>query len=313
VPEATAERVFTQLRAFGGYAFPKSHAAAFAVITYQSAWLRHYHPAAFFAGLLRHQPMGFYPARVLISEARRHGVEIRPADVARSTLTPTVEEATIRLGLRAIRGVGEEAGTRLVEARRRGPFRSLADLCRRARLDRRAAEGLIMAGALDRWGIPRRQLLWDLEDALAQAAAPPALDLDRPDAPHFAALPERDRLWMERGTTATPTQGPLTERVRAQLRTLGVTPSGALARWPDGTRVRVGGAVVARQQPPTAHGMAFLALEDAEGFVNVALPPPVVQAYRRVILAPFVLVEGQVARDGAALNVMGARVLALAG
>jgi error-prone DNA polymerase len=118
---------------------------------------------------------------------------------------------------------------------------------------------------------------------------------------------------MERSATATPHDGPLTERVRAQLRALGATPSGALARWPDGTRVRVGGAVVARQQPPTANGMAFLALEDAEGFVNVALPPPVVTAYRQVILAPFVLVEGRVARDGAALNVMGARVLGLVG
>jgi error-prone DNA polymerase len=180
-------------------------------------------------------------------------------------------------------------------------------------LDRRAAEGLIMAGALDRWEIPRRQLLWDLEAALEQADAPPGLDLNRANAPTFAALPERDRLWMERGATATPNRGPLTERVREQLHALGVTPSTALNRWPDGTRIRVGGAVVARQQPPTANGMAFLALEDTEGFVNVALPPSVVTAYRRVILAPFVLVEGQVARDGAALNVMGSRVLALAG
>jgi DNA polymerase III alpha subunit len=129
----------------------KSHAAAFAVLTYQSAWLQRYHPAAFFAGLLRHQPMGFYPPHVIISKARRCGVEVRPVDAEASQLLSTVEGpalsadrrsgaegAAIRLGLGTVTGLGETGGRSVVEARRFGPFRSLADFCRRTKLGRRA-------------------------------------------------------------------------------------------------------------------------------------------------------------------------------
>jgi error-prone DNA polymerase len=143
VNRRTAERVFRQLRAFRGYAFPKSHAAAFAVLTYHSAWLRRYHPAAFFAALLRHQPMGFYPAHVVVAEARRCGVEIRPVDVNASTVWAEVEGEAIRLGLAVVSGLGEGGGERVAQALRKGPFRSLVDFCRRTRLGRRAVEGQV--------------------------------------------------------------------------------------------------------------------------------------------------------------------------
>ena len=377
VPKPVAEEVFAQLLAFGGYAFAKSHAAAFAVLTYQSAWLRRYYPAAFFAALLRHQPMGFYPPHVIVSEARRHGVEIRAVDIHASDVGATVElrktnlksanhrsqtgapdrhweddlsitaapplprssapmppgpaapphvrpaascasdshvfeHAAIRLGLQTIRGLGDEAGAAIIEARDRHPFKSLTDLVRRAGLGRRALESLIMAGALDRWHKPRRQLLWELQSALKAAKAIPALGLKPRGEPAFSSLPRHERLWLEQTYAGATAGAHITTLVARQLRQMGATPSDKLAGWPDGTHIRIGGVVVARQRPPTANGIAFLAVEDERGIVNVMLPADVVDAHRRPIMSRFVMIEGQIQRDGAAMTVVGRRVVRLA-
>ncbi|MGC9469214.1 MAG: DNA polymerase III subunit alpha [Anaerolineae bacterium] len=334
VPEPVAERVFDQLKAFGGYAFAKSHAAAFAVLTYQSAWLRRYYPAAFFAALLRHQPMGFYPAHVIVSEARRHGVEIRAVDIHASEVGATVEVAqpggplslrlhsskgergaegkgAIRLGLEMVRGLGAEAGKAIVEARRQTPFQSLADLCRRTGLGRRAMEALIMAGALDQWKRPRRQLLWELQAALQEAKAAPSLGLASRGEPAFAALPRHERLWLEQTYTGATSGAHITALVARQLRQMGTTLSSELPKWPNGTQIRIGGVVVARQQPPTAGGIAFLAVEDDRGIINVMLQPEVVETYRRAVMTRFIVVEGEIRRDGAAMSVVGNRVIPL--
>ena len=323
VDREIAEKVFDQLRAFGGYAFPKSHAAAFAVLTYQSAWLRRYHPAAFFAGLLRSQPMGFYPPHVVVSEARRCGVEIRSVDVEASGLLATVEgEAlrlrtfrprsgqAIRLGLAAVAGLGETSGQSVVEARSFGPFRSLADFCLRTKLGRRAVEALIWAGAFDGWGVPRRQLLWDLRQALD---SPPPLALPPPEdeRPRFGFFSPRGRLWMEVAHTGVSAGAHLTELVSDRLRALGVTPSGGLFNLRDGANVRVGGVIVSRQRPPTAKGTAFLALEDEGGLINVVLRPKVYEANRRALRSPFVAIEGRLQKRGQAVSVLARRVVPL--
>jgi error-prone DNA polymerase len=278
------------LQAFGCYAFPKSHAAAFAVLTYQSAWLRRYHPAAFFAALLRHQPMGFYPAHVIVAEARRCGVEIRTVDVQRSAVRAMVEDAAIRLGLAAVRGLGETRAQQIITVRaQEGPFGSLADFCRRTHLSRRPVEALILGGACDGWGRPRRRLLWELEGALQQAQGPPRLlggaYLETPALPDFSPA---ERLMAEQAHTGRTAAQHLTAAVAQVLREMGVTPVAELAELGSGTRVRVGGMVVARQQPPTAKGITFLALG-----------------------APFVIVEGQVQRHDGAVNVLASRVLPL--
>lgn len=313
VDRRTAARVFAQLEAFGGYAFPKSHAAAFAVLTYQSAWLRRYHPLAFFAALLRHQPMGFYPAHVIVAEARRAGVAIRPVDVAASDLLATVEGDALRLGLATVSGLGVVGGARVVAARRSGPFRSLADFCRRTRLGRRAVEGLIWAGAFDGWGIPRRQLLWDLQAALDAPAQPPGLPLPETDdeCPHFAPLSPRARLWTEVTYTGIATGAHLTALVEEQLRRHRVTSSRTLTNLRHGSKVRVGGVIVSRQRPPTAKGMVFLALEDEEGLVNVILKPHVAAAAYPALQSTFVVVEGSVQRHGQSISVLAQRVLPL--
>jgi error-prone DNA polymerase len=311
VDQETAEHVFDQLRAFGGYAFPKSHAAAFAVLTYQSAWLRQYHPEAFFAGLLRHQPMGFYPAHVIVSEARRCGVDIHPVDVEASDLLATVEGRTIRLGLAVVTGLGEAGGRSIVKARQFGPFCSLADFCRRTKLGRRAIEALIWAGAFDGWDVPRRQLVWDLKAALDAAEGPPALSLPPGDEPRFDRLSPRGRLWAEVAHTGMSAGPHIIEVVGGKLRSIGVTPSGKLTELRNGDRVWVGGIIVARQRPPTAKGTAFLALEDEGGLVNVVLKPEVYEAHRKVLQSPFVAVEGKLQRRGQAINVLARKIVAV--
>jgi error-prone DNA polymerase len=312
VDPETAEKVFAQLQAFGGYAFPKSHAAAFAVLTYQSAWLRCYHPAAFFAAILRNEPMGFYPSHVIASEARRCGIEIRPVDVEASDLLTTVEGQAIRLGLAAVSGLGEIGGQSVVEARRFGQFASLTDFCRRTRLGRRAVEALIWAGAFDGWGIPRRQLLWDLRVALGEADAPPVLALPSPtERPCFGFLSEKGRLWTEVAHTGIAASAHLTALVAEKLKAMGVTLSKALPKLRDGAKVLVGGVIASAQRPPTAKGTAFLALEDEKGLVNVVLKPQVYEASREALRASFVVVEGKVQKRGKGVSVVARRVMPL--
>jgi error-prone DNA polymerase len=157
-----ADAVFTQLEAFGGYSFPKSHAAAFAVIVYQSAWLKYYYPAAFLIGLLNNQPMGFWPVAILVRDARRHGVRVLPVDIHTSAACCMLVGESVRLGLNYVLGLGATGAQRIIDARGMRSFADLADFCRRTRLPRRLIEHLILAGACDGWGQQRRQLLWQM-------------------------------------------------------------------------------------------------------------------------------------------------------
>ena len=314
VPPKIIETVFAQMQAFGSYAFPKSHAAAFAVLTYHSAWLRCYHPVAFFAGLLRHQPMGFYSPRVIVDEARRCGIQIFGADVQASDVSATADGNGIRLGLATVTGVGESGGAEIVTAREYGPFTSLTDFCERTRLGRRAVEALILGGAFDGWAIPRRQLVWDLGAAMETIGGPPQLDIVEPGTcPAFPRATDTERLWMELATTGVTAQGHLVQTVAQTLRAMGVTPVAELSRWSDGTKLRVGGVIIARQRPPTARGTAFIALEDEGGVVNVVLRPEVFAAYREVLRSRFVVVEGTLQWQGRVCGVVGRRVLAVEG
>jgi len=314
VPPKIIETVFVQMQAFGSYAFPKSHAAAFAVLTYHSAWLRCYHPVAFFAGLLRHQPMGFYSPRVIVDEARRCGIQIFGADVQASDVPATADNNGIRLGLATVSGVGESGGAQIVAAREYGPFTSLTDFCQRTSLGRRAVEALILGGAFDGWRIPRRQLVWGLEAAMETIGDPPQLDIVEPDTrPAFPRATNTERLWMEIATTGVTTQGHLVQAVAQTLRAMGVTPIAELAHWPDGTKLRVGGVIIARQRPPTARGTVFIALEDEGGVVNVILRLEVFAAYREVLRGQFAVVEGMLQWQGRVCGVVGERVLAVEG
>ena len=155
-----AETVFQQLRAFGGYSFAKSHAAAFAVLVYHSGWLKRYHPQAFYTALLNNQPMGFWNAAVIVNELRRQGIPVLPVDIHLSQAKCSIEPEGIRLGFNYVKGLGDDHTDALLAARAGQPFASLEAFCRRTRTGCQVAENLILCGAMDGWGIPRRQLLW---------------------------------------------------------------------------------------------------------------------------------------------------------
>ncbi len=304
VPPGVATAVFEQLRAFGGYAFPKSHAAAFAVIVYQSAWLKRYHPAAFFCALLNHQPMGFWPPSVLIGDAKRHGVIVLGPDIDASAERCTLKNGAIRLGLAYVRGLGESAIARIVAAR---PFAGLDDLCRRTRLPRTLVEQVIASGALDGWGVARRQLLWEL-GTLRYAAD--ELDLPIPHAdPQLPPETHTETFAGEIATLGLSASEHVMAFSRAWLDAEGVLSSATLEGADDGQRVRVAGLCVVHQAPSTAKGFHFLTLEDEWGMANVIVSPGlVVRDGAHLHGGRVLLVEGVAQRDGDVINVIAQRV-----
>jgi error-prone DNA polymerase len=310
----TAAEVFRQLTAFSGYGFCKSHAAAFALVAYQTLYLKAYHPAAFYCALFNHQPMGFYSPDVLVGDARRHGVPILHPDVNRSQAACTLETThaglSIRLGLRYVHRLGETWQARIVDRRKARPFQDLRDLCWRTHLPRTLIENLIRSGAVDSFGHERRALLWELGTLVYHQDS---LDLDIPVSP--ADLPALDRLghllWEYELLGLAPddhVMGIYRERLRGQ----GVLSSGELATCQDGETVRVVGVVVVRQRPPSAKGMVFFTLEDEEGLVNLIVHPDVYEQYRNVLRnAPLLVAGGRFQRAGRATSIVVHQAAAL--
>lgn len=300
-----AEEVFGALRAFGGYSFPKSHAAAFAVLVYQSAWLKRYHPAALFAALLNHQPMGFWSPAVLVGDAGRHGVEMRPVDITRSRARCTVEDGhAVRLGFQSVKGMGEAAAARLVAARDERPFRDLADVVRRAQLSQRQVEHLILAGALDGWNVARRRLLWEL--GKLRGDTPDGLPLEFVDEElTLPALSPLETLAHEHEVLGLSTGAHVTALYRDWLRERGLLSSEELRDCKDGVQVRVAGLVAVHQAPPTAKGYHFITLEDEYGLIDIIVRPDVYQQYAGILrTSSFLAVAGVLQRSGAMLNVV---------
>ncbi|HXQ19641.1 MAG TPA: error-prone DNA polymerase [Acidimicrobiales bacterium] len=312
-----ADEIFSKMAAFANFGFPESHAVSFAYLVYSSAWLKLYYPAAFCAGLLNSQPMGFWAPRTLVADARRHGVEVRRAEVNHSAAAAGLEPAgagreppALRLGLASVRTLGAETAERIAAGR---PYRDLEDLARRAGLSRPQLEALATAGAtasLD--GGERRRALW-AAGALAQAGGGtlPGIVVGA-EAP---TLPRMDRveetvadLW----ATGVSVDSSLTELARGALDRLGVTTAAGLAGRADGDRVTVAGVVTHRQRPETARGITFVNLEDETGLVNVICSVGVWARHRRVAQsASALLVRGTLEVAHGVVNVMAERIEAL--
>jgi error-prone DNA polymerase len=307
VDETTAAEVFRQLAAFSGFGFCKSHAAAFALVAYQTLYLKAHFPAAFYCAILNHQPMGFYPVEVIINDAHRHGVPVLHPDVNRSGAACTLEgsdaSTAIRLGLRYVHGLGEAWQARVVERRGSRPFQDLYDFCRRTRLARPIIENLIRAGATDSLGQRRRDLLWELGGLTYQEEG---LDVEVPvESVALPALSRGERLGWEYELLGTTPGDHVMGLFRERLRQHGVLITGELETQRDGQTVRVAGRVVVRQRPPTAKGMVFITLEDEEGLVNLIVRPDVYERYRDALRnAPLLLVEGQLQRERQAVSVL---------
>jgi error-prone DNA polymerase len=340
VPEATAKHVFEQVVAFSEFGFPKSHAAAFGLLAYQSAWLRHYYPVEYYAGLFNNQPMGFYSLDALGRDAGRHGIEIRLPDVNLSDVYCTVEWAdgsirlsdhppirpgnAVRVGLAFLRDWSEETAEQLVlERERNGPFTSLGDLVRRAppKLSRSAIEHLVWVGGCDAFGLTRRELLWQVGLWLppkheqrdpARVRHQLELPLEHPyEHLAFGVLEAHERLLTEYQVLGFAAGGHPFQLLRGSLPP-GLTPSARLVTLEHNSRVEVAGLVVARQRPHTAKGFVFVLMEDESGMINAIVRPDIYERDRVAIRGePFLWIKGKLAKDDGSLNVIAEEVRGL--
>jgi error-prone DNA polymerase len=324
VPEATAEKVFAQVIAFSEFGFPKSHAAAFGLLAYQSAWLRHYHAVEYYVALFNNQPMGFYSIDALGRDALRNGIEMRLPDINRSDVWCTVEKGAVRIGLGFVRHWSEETATATVlEREQHGRFRCVGDFVRRtpAKLKRTAIEALMWVGGCDGFGLTRRELLWQVGLWLPPKASRSGdgrgrrqleLALNHPhEHLHFGGLAAHEKLLAEYATLGFSASGHPLSLVRNELPS-DLTLNKDLDRLKAGTKCQVAGLVVARQRPETAKGTVFLLVEDETGMTNVIVRTDVYDRYRAAVRGEaFVLVRGTLAKDDGTVNVLAEEVRGL--
>ena len=328
-----ADDIYRKIQAFANFGFAESHSLSFALLVYASSWLKLHYPAAFLASLLRAQPMGFYSPASLVSDARRHGVEVRKPDVlvsgaeagleglGRETRIPresclafeqppvgafdrsapfTTDDhrrdarMAVRLGLAEVKGIGGTLAEKIVSEREtHGPYRDQADLVHRVGLTTPQLEALAAAGAFDGFGLTVREALWMAGSAAQNRAEYLAGTLVTVQPPLFRLPTEAEVLIADLWATGVSTTDHPVHHVRPLLDDRGVLSAAQLATAESGRRIEVGGVVTHRQRPSTASGITFMNLEDESGLVNVICSVGVWKRYRRV------------ARESSALIVRG--------
>jgi error-prone DNA polymerase len=292
--QAFAEGIFEQIKGFGEYGFPESHAASFALLVYASSWLKCHEPEAFLAAMLNSQPMGFYSPSQLVQDAQRHGVKVLPVDVAVSgwdsvlVSLPDNDRPAVRLGMSLLRGMKDGAAERIENARAVRPFETVADLARRAQLDRKDLHVLADANALASLAGNRREALWQSvaavpdKDMLAAAAV-------QDETPDLGAPTEANDIVADyRSVGLTLGRHPL-ELLRPQLLANRLMPASTLRTYRDGRLARGCGLVTVRQRPGTAKGVMFVTLEDETGNVNVIVWPSLLEKQRQEALGASLL------------------------
>jgi error-prone DNA polymerase len=325
--EDFATRCFNQIKGFGAYGFPESHAASFAHLVYVSAWLKCHYPAAFCAALLNSQPMGFYAPAQLVRDARDHGVEVRGVDVNISSWDATLEagarhgQPAVRLGLAQIDGLAKADGEKILATRRAvlqdGRQRSNAiafcdmqDMARLTRLSPAALEKLAAADAFRSLALDRRQALWDVRgltpaeslplfawgEAQERGAEPPVL---------LPQMPLAEQVVNDYQTLRLSLKAHPMSFFRSELRRRGVASCADLKGYKDGASVKLAGVVLVRQRPGSAKGVVFMTLEDETGVANTIVWPKTLEAYRRVVMAArLILVRGRVQRHEGIIHVV---------
>lgn len=295
-----AERVFAQIKGFGEYGFPESHAASFALITYATSYLRCHYPAEFTCSLLNSLPMGFYSASTLLEDARRKKVSILSFCAEKSQWECTLEPLEgavpdrpfgIRLGLKFLKGFREDTASRILQNR---PYRSVRDLTVRARLDKKALELLASSGALDCYGRNRRTELWATDSHL-EARRHPLLSHLEEVGRDFHQLSRNEKVVWDYETAGMSATGHPMESLRPQLSRCGYPDAATVQRTPHGRWIKYAAMVICRQRPATAKGTVFFTLEDETGFVNVIVWPKVFEEHFVVARSTsFLAVEGQI-------------------
>ncbi len=328
--EHFAERVFKQIKGFGEYGFPESHAASFALLVYISSWLKRHEPTAFYCGLLNSLPMGFYSPSQLVQDARRHHIEVRPLDVQTSHWDHTLEtpseagaektrsawgrpQAALRMGLRMVKGLDEDSADAITAARANGAFISAEDLARRAGLDDQKLRFLVRAGALKSLSGNRHQAHWQVAGITPPTPLEAARRVAAPDEGASPTLPvpsvQEDLLDDYRYTSLTLGPHPLgLLRHSAPLR--GYRTAQELSGYRHGQMIRVAGLVTGRQRPGTATGVVFVTLEDETGNINVVVWSSVLERYRAALLQGQLLkIKGVVEREHQVIHVVAGDVI----
>jgi len=308
-----AQRCFDQIKGFGEYGFPESHAASFAKLVYVSSWMKCHYPAAFACALLNSQPMGFYAPAQIVRDVRDHGVEVRPVDVNYSdwncTLEPCGHGFALRLGLRLVDGLRKDAAARIM-GQRDAPYGDLATLKSRAALDMGTIRSLAAADAMRSMGTDRRQALWQAQ-ALKDAPALPIFDhaetaAHGPD-PDVALpeMPKAEHVVADYQTLRLSLKAHPMAFFRKSLRAQGFSAASQLPSLWHGQRVSLAGLVLVRQKPGSAKGVCFITLEDEGGVANLVIWPKMFKAYRATIMsARLLVVHGRVQTDGRVIHVV---------
>nr|WP_207202869.1 error-prone DNA polymerase [Pseudomonas sp. TH39(2020)] len=309
-----AAQIFEQIKGFGSYGFPESHAASFALLTYASCWLKCHEPAAFACALINSWPMGFYSPDQILQDARRHHLQIRPVDVRASDWDCSLEPITdaqpaIRMGLRMIKGFREDDARRIETARSKGAFIDVADLGERARLDARAQEQLADAGALRGLAGDRHRARWEVAGVQKQLGLFAGLPSQEEGA---VSLPKptvgEDLLadYNSVGTTLGPHPLAL---LRGELKARRCRSSKELLEVEHGRPVSVAGLVTGRQRPGTASGVTFVTLEDEFGNVNVIVWRDLADRQRQVLVGSQLLkVDGRWEKEGEVRHLIAGRL-----
>jgi error-prone DNA polymerase len=327
-----AKQIYQQILGFGEYGFPESHAASFALLVYVSSWLKCYEPATFTCALLNSQPMGFYSPSQLTQDLRRHGGTILPADACISEWECTLEtigeaqaapgnetmvdqlpasrspQPALRLGLCLVKGLSEAGGKRIAAARGSGPFDDVADLVRRAELNRHDIEALAAAGALAQLSGHRRRALWDVSGIermpplLADASIVEAAPMLTPPDEGENIIADYASLGLTLGRHPLALLRPRLQRQR-------MLTAAELHALPHGRVTRVTGLVTGRQRPGTASGVTFVTLEDETGMINVIVWRDLAERQRKELLrANLLTVYGTLEREGEVVHLIAARL-----
>jgi error-prone DNA polymerase len=311
--ESFARQIFQQILGFGEYGFPESHSASFALLVYVSCWLKCHEPAAFTCALLNSQPMGFYSASQLTQDARRHGVEVRTADINESGWDSSLERTqsgkpALRLGLRQVKGLSEAAGETIVE-KRETSYQSIPQLLEKTRLNRRELGALAAAGALKTLAGHRHKVRWTV--AGVEEPTPLFQSLEQYEAVPMLRRPTegQDIVADYQSLGLTLGRHPLAV-IREHLNVFRYTTAEQLPGLPSGRRIAIAGLVITKQRPGTASGVTFVTLEDETGCSNLVVWKKIAEEQRSVLLnARLMGVQGELQKEGKVIHVIVTKLI----
>ena len=307
-----AHRCFNQIKGFGDYGFPESHAASFAHLVYVSSWIKHHYPDVFCAALLNSQPMGFYAPAQLVRDAREHGVKVRPVDVNFSEWDNTLEpigpdQFALRLGLRQVDGLRRDVIERMMSVRDT-PFTDLEDFKVRTNADAGTMRKLAAADVFRSMGLDRRQALWDTR-ALKDAPDLPLFTTGQDEGTEvmfpLPKMPTCEHVVADYQTLRLSLKAHPMSFLRASMTRQGYSSANDLKHMRNGQRISMAGIVLIRQRPGTAKGVCFITIEDEGGVANLVVWSKVMATYRKIVMRARVIdVRGVVQREGDVIHII---------